>query len=300
MRSDDERWPALDSPAWGPTRQTLHRYLQIVGKIRMALVPSRHHWEHTTLRPAIRGLTTGPMPCGHGELEISFDLVTHRLVVLTSDGRERSFALGQRPSCADFYADLFAVLDDLGLHVSIRPVPYDLGEGPAFAVDTVHRSYDAAAVRAYWRVLAGTERVLTEFASRFAGEASQVLLFWHLLDLSYTRHTRTTSKVNAEVTEQVIGFGFTPGDERGIPYPAFFSSTAPDPGRLVEHELAPEQARWTSVGSGHRAVLAYEAMRASSDPDRTLLAFFESAYLAGARASAWDVAAHSRVLPRTP
>jgi hypothetical protein len=298
------RWPSLSYDEWGPTRQTLHRYLQLVGKIRMSLVPSRYRWGHTTLQLATRGLTTGPMPYGEGEVEILFDLLDHRLLVLTSDGRERTFHLGSRPACADFYGDLFAALDDLGLQVDINPVPYDLGEGPPFPEDTIHRTYDAEAVTDYWRVLAGTEHVLSEFASEFAGEASPVQLFWHLMDLSYTRHAAPRDAVltseegvaRGDAT-QVIGFGFSPGDERDIAYPAFHSYTAPEPERLVDEPLEPEQAQWRGVGSSHRAVLPYDAMRMTSDPSRTLLDFYRSAYLAGARTAGWDVAAHSTGLP---
>lgn len=66
-----EAWPSLPYEDWEPTKQTLHRYAQIVGKIRMALMPFRNHWWHVTLRPAIRGLTTGPMPFGGREVEIA-------------------------------------------------------------------------------------------------------------------------------------------------------------------------------------------------------------------------------------
>jgi Family of unknown function (DUF5996) len=284
-RDEHARWPSLSYDDWRPTRQTLHRYLQMVGKIRMSLVPFRHHWWHTTLQLDTRGLTTGPMPYGDGEVEIVFDLLHHRLLVLTSDGRDRMFDLGARPTCADFYRDLFGALDDLGLKVDIHPVPYDLGEGPAFPEDTIHGHYDADAVTAYWRVLAGTEHVLGDFASDFAGEASPVHLFWHLLDLSYTRHSGSPGAV--------IGFGFSPGDERDLPYPAFFSYTAPEPERLAEQPLEPGSAQWRDIGSGHRAVLNYDDMRATSDPHQTLLDFYRSAYLAGARTAGWDVAAHS-------
>ena len=132
-------------------------------------------------------------------------------------------------------------------------MPYDLGS-PSFPEDTVHRSYDAGAVTAYWRVLAGTERVLTEFASRFTGEASPVHLFWHLLDLSYTRHSGT----------QVMGFGC--GDQPDAPSPAFHYYIAPEPERLVEQSLDPVQAQWRDVGSGHRALLPYDVLRATSAP----------------------------------
>ena len=50
--SSSATWPALPYGDWEPTKQTLHRYAQIVGKIRMALVPSRNHWWHVTLLPA--------------------------------------------------------------------------------------------------------------------------------------------------------------------------------------------------------------------------------------------------------
>ncbi len=44
MPHELESWPALPYQEWEPTKQTLHRYMQIVGKIRMALVPFRNHW----------------------------------------------------------------------------------------------------------------------------------------------------------------------------------------------------------------------------------------------------------------
>lgn len=76
-------WPALPYEAWEPTKETLHRYAQIVGKVRMALMPFRNHWWHVTLLPATRGLTTGPMPYGSRWVEIALDLLDHRLVVTT-------------------------------------------------------------------------------------------------------------------------------------------------------------------------------------------------------------------------
>jgi uncharacterized protein DUF5996 len=302
-RSTPARWPSLSSDEWEPTRQTLHRYLQMVGKVRMALVPFRHHWWHTTLQLATRGLTTGPMPYRDGEVEISFDLLDHRLLILTSDGRERRVDLGARPACADFYRDLFDALDELDVRVHIRPVPYDLGEGPAFPEDTVHRSYEADAVTAYWRVLADTGQVLTDFASGFTGEASPVHLFWHLLDLSYTRHPRRPGPLVVgddgvpRDDTQVVAFGFSPGDQRGIAFPAFYSYAAPEPAQLAEHPLEPVQAQWRDIGSGHRAVLAYDTLRSAADPHRTLLDFYQSAYLAAARAAGWDVAAYSTGVP---
>jgi hypothetical protein len=48
-------WPSLPYADWEPTKQTLHRYTQIIGKVRMALTPPLNHWWHVTLLPPRAG-----------------------------------------------------------------------------------------------------------------------------------------------------------------------------------------------------------------------------------------------------
>ena len=209
---------------------------------------------------------------------------------------ERTLQLGHRPACADFYEDVFAALHEVGVDVEIHAKPFDLGDSPAFADDTIHDAYDRDAVTRFWRILAATEHVLAEFASRFNGKASPIQLFWHSFDLAHARYSgrpapiaEDADRVAAEAySHEVIAFGFWPGDDRRTPYPAFYSYTAPEPDDLARQPLAPTQAEWQDTGNGSLAVLPYDAARISSDPHRTLLDFFESAYLAGARAAGWD------------
>jgi hypothetical protein len=292
-------WPALPYSEWEPTKQTLHRYMQIVGKIRMALVPFRNHWWHVTLLPATRGLTTGPMPVDDRDVEIEFDLLDHRLLMATSDGEERVLELGRRPACADFYHDVFAALHELRVHVEIHSEPFDLGDSPPFPADRIHDSYDQDAVTRYWRILVGTEHVLSRFASRFNGKASPIHLFWHSFDLAHARYSGRPAPVSDgadRVTAQaysheVIALGFWPGDDRHTPQPAYYSYTSPEPNGLTNESLQPVEAGWQGTGSGSLAVLPYDAVRTASDPGGTLLDFFESAYQAGAGRAGWDTAA---------
>jgi Family of unknown function (DUF5996) len=113
-------WPPLPYEEWKPTKETLHRYAQIVGKVRMSLVPFRNHWWHVTLYVSARGVTTGPMPSGDLTVEIELDVVDHRVVVRTSEGRTESFALRDGLSCARFYGGLFSALRKVGVEVEIR------------------------------------------------------------------------------------------------------------------------------------------------------------------------------------
>src|SRR5215475_11434718 len=54
-------WPSLPLDAWLPTRETLHRYTQIVGKVQLALTPMVNHFWNVALRVTARGLSTSAL-----------------------------------------------------------------------------------------------------------------------------------------------------------------------------------------------------------------------------------------------
>src|SRR5690606_13550156 len=142
------------------------------------------------------------------------------------------------------------------------------------------------------QVLRSSTVVLEEFAGRFNGKQSPTHLFWHSFDLALARFSGRAAPVRegaghveAEAySHEVIAFGFWPGDDQ-VPYPAYYSYTAPAPAGLTEQHLPPE-ASW-NAGSG-TAVLPYDAVRTAADPTTTLLGFLEDAYRAGARTAGWD------------
>ena len=289
-------WPPLDYPEWRETKETLHRFAQIVGKLRMRLVPFRNHWWHVTLAVSARGLATGPMPFGDLTLDTEFDFVEHRLRIRTSEGRTTGFRLQDGLSTAEFFTRFVAALYEAGVAVELDPKPFDLGDSPAFPDDTAHASYDADAVVRFWTVLRRTEEVLARLASEFVGKASPTHLFWHSFDLAHGRFsgrrapaTSGADPVSAEAySHEVIAFGWWAGDERTTPFPAFYSYTAPEPAGLREQPLEPAQAEWIDTGTGSLALLPYDAVRELADPAGAVLAFYRSAYVAGATLAGWD------------
>src|SRR3989304_3757688 len=62
----DPRLPALPLQAWEDTKTTVHLYLQIVGKIRMTMMPRKNHWSNLTLYVSPRGATTHAIPFADG------------------------------------------------------------------------------------------------------------------------------------------------------------------------------------------------------------------------------------------
>src|SRR5215218_4425181 len=110
--------PELPTAAWRETYATLHLWSQIIGKIRLVRSPWLNHSWHVALYVTARGLTTSPIPDGERSFQIDLDLVSHRLGVLSSDGRSGGFAL-EPQSVAAFFGRLMAELDQLGHRVEI-------------------------------------------------------------------------------------------------------------------------------------------------------------------------------------
>jgi len=295
-----EPFAAMPLEQWQDTKNTVHRFCQVVGKIRLACAVRRNHWWNAPFHLTGRGITSRPMGQADGNpiFTIDFDFVGHSLVVTTVDGRAVSFPLYGR-SVAAFYDDTLRALESLGVRVDIElPHPFDLPDaGRPFAEDTEHAAYDPVLVTRYWQILSQVNLLLEEFAAGFSGKTSPVHHFWHTFDIACTRFSERRVDQPAEAdpvtreaySREVVSFGFWFGDDT-FPEPAFYSYTAPEPDGLDREPLVPEVARWVPQRGSHLAVLRYDDARAQADPRAAVLAFYESAYQAGARLAGWDVA----------
>jgi hypothetical protein len=283
--------PELHLADWRATKDTLHLYSQIVGKVRLATTPPRNHWWNVPLYVDVRGLTTRRLHHHDTTFEIAFDFVDHAVVIRTGDGRTRSFPLRDGLSVAEFDARLHAVLGELGVDVRIKEQPFGVPMTTPFPEDLTHASWDRDAIERFGRILDWSDSVLEEFSGRFTGKTSPVHLFWHGFDLAVTRFSgRPAAPIDADpvtqeaYSQEVISFGFWAGDDT-IGDAAYYSYTAPEPAGLREQPLS--AGEWIEFGSGSLAILPYETVRTATDPREQLLAFLQSTYEAGARLAAW-------------
>ena len=288
-------FPPLPLEEWKETKNTLHLFLQIVGKIRLSLFPHINHWWNVSLYVSPRGLTTRTIPYNDDSFEIEFDFINHELVIITSDGSKKSFSLYNGLTIAEFYKNIFANLSELGIKTKIKAVPYKTFCTDPFETDTIHSSYDKKYIERFKDILTGINGIFEEFRGKFIGKSTPVHIFWHSFDLALTRFSGKPALVwegagmvdREAYSHEVISFGFWAGDD-DIPAPAFYSYTAPEPKGLTDEPLSPESAYWGSIHGGAIALLMYENMRKSESPQKTLLDFLESAYQAGANRAGWD------------
>jgi hypothetical protein len=290
--------PPLPYAEWRQTKDTLHLWAQIVGKVKLASTVPSNHWWNVPLYVDAWGLTTRMLRRNGVVFSVEFDFVDHLLVVRTAEGHTDSFPLHDGLSVAEFDAHFHDLLHRRGIDVDILELPFGVPITTPFPKDREHASYQQEYVVAYWNALVWVDGVLGEFSSWFAGKSSPVHLFWHSLDLAVSRFCGRSaptpdgadSVTREAYSEEVISFGFWPGDDE-VPEASFYSYTHPEPDGLREQPLVPAAADWLERGGGSLAVLPYDAVRESRDPRATLLAFLDSAYRAGAGLREWDVEA---------
>jgi Family of unknown function (DUF5996) len=292
-------WPRLPVESWQATRDTVHLWTQIVGKIRLALAPPANQWWNVPLYVNSVGLTTSLMPYRGFGIEIIFDFVGHELLIRTTQPAARTMALKPR-SVADFFAELQSHLADLGVDVAINPTPVELVEAIPFADDTGHASYDADAMHQFWVSLVSAHRVFSRFRGEYGGKGSPVHFFWGAFDLATTRFSGRTAPrhpggvpncpdwVMVEAyNEEVSSCGYWPG---GTAEGTFYSYAYPEPPGFREHPVQPNDAYYDETLQ--EFVLPYASVRAAADPDQYLLKFLRSTYHAATASAEWPYTAH--------
>ena len=76
-----ELFPPIPLVEWRDTKETLHRFVQIVGKIRLAASVRRNHWWNLPFHVTGRGITTRPMGQVGGNPIFTIDFDSQRDLV---------------------------------------------------------------------------------------------------------------------------------------------------------------------------------------------------------------------------
>jgi hypothetical protein len=284
-------WPPLPYHEWRETRDTLHMYAQVLGKLRLALSPFEPEWSNVALYVTARGLSTSTMPVGLRSIDAELDLIDHVLVIRSSDGAVERRPLGG--AVADFYHDATAALQRLDVEVAISVLPSEVSDPIPFPDDRTHQTYDAGHASRFHRVLSMVDLVTKQHHAGFWGRTTPVHFFWGSFDLALTRFSGkrvepppgagTIARFGGDAEQ--ICVGWWPGDER-IPDAAFYAYGYPKTPGLEHAQVQPEAAAWNAAAG--EFLLPYDAVRAQADPRQAVLDFYGSTYDAAAKLLGWD------------
>jgi hypothetical protein len=255
-----------------------------------------HSW-HVTLYVSPRGLTTQSIPNGDRSFQIDFDFIAHQLIITCSSGGSQTMDLYPR-TVASFYKELFEKLALLDIDVTIYAKPNEIDPAIPFAEDEVHQSYDKVQIAHFHKALLNMNTIFTKFRAGFSGKCSPVHFFWGAFDLAVTRFSgrraplhpggapNMPDRVMQEAySHEVSSCGFWPGSDQ-FPHPAFYAYCYPTPATFGTQPVKPAEAFYsTEMGE---FFLKYEDVRNAADPEKALMDFLETTYIAAANTGNWD------------
>src|SRR6185312_8538548 len=142
------------------------------------------------------------------------------------------------------------------------------------------------------------DRVFKQFRTGFLGKASPVHFFWGSFDLAVTRFSGRAAPrhpggvpalpdaVACEAySHEECSAGFWPGSGP-VTEPAFYSYAYPAPEGFSAAKVKPGAAFWSKeLGE---FILPYDAVRTAKEPERELMAFLQSTYVAAADLAKWE------------
>ena len=299
--SNELLWPGLNYGDWKETYRTLHRWTQIVGKIRLSKSPWINHSWSATFYVSADGLTTGLIHDQDHEktrsFSIEFDFIRHLLRISCSDGKKKEIPLVSE-SVASFYGRCSGLLHEIDIEFEINEHPNELIDSIPFSEDQVHCHYEPEYAHRFWRILLQADRVMKNFRSLFIGKSSPVQFFWGSFDLAVTRfsgrrapeHPGGVPHLPDLVTREAYSHeesscGFWPGNDL-VPYPAFYSYVYPEPKGFSSTRVNVSGAFYDP--KLREFLLPYDRVRLASNPDEMVLKFFQSTYDAAADLGSWD------------
>lgn len=290
-------WPKLEYRTWKPTYETLHRWLQIAGKLRLCKSPWTNHSWNTTFYLTARGLTTSTIPLEDRTMTLDFDFFDHQLQIMDSRGKKHIIPL-KNESVADFYSRFMEGLKAMDVEATFEPVPNEVADATPFDQDYTHATYDQNAANQWFQVLVRCHNVFQEFRSNFVGKSSPVHFFWGSFDLAVTRfsgrrapeHPGGIPNLSDEVvreaySHEVMSCGFWPGNE-AYPHAAFYAYAYPEPTGFNKAHIEPEEAFYHP--DLKEFILPYEVVRTSTKQAETLMKFLNSSYRSVANIGGWD------------
>ena len=202
---------------------------------------------------------------------------------------------------AEFYADVMIALKELGLEITINPMPSEIADCIPFDQDTMHASYDADYANRFWRVLLRAHEVFAHFRTGFLGKDQPGAFLLGQLrsggDAVFRAQRAAPSRRRAASARRGGAGGlFARGPSAGfwpgggaIDYPAFYSYAYPAPEGFAAAKVKPAEAFFSKeLGE---FILPYDAVRNARDPDSALMEFLQSTYEAAADLAKWDRAA---------
>jgi len=256
--------PKLDYKNFYITRDKIHNFAIVLGKIREQLSPVQRDYWHISLRVKPQGLTTTPINTENGqEFEIVLNLIKHKVEIINGNKNYWSEDLVAL-SVPRLIKLILAELKKMGIDIDLKIKNLnreDLGE------------YNLVQAENLWNAYYFVYNVFSEFRKELDFELSPIQIWPHHFDISFSQYTGNKVKdpKNPEIENmEQITYGFLTGDTT-INEPYFYVISYPNIKNLSDNKLDNDAFWYDEDWQG--AILKYQDLYSSPNFNRKLLSF---------------------------
>jgi len=249
------------------TRATLHAYSKALGTLPQAHIAKHPKWWHISLKVRPAGLTIDNvgLPSG-GLLNGWVDMRTHEVVIETSHGDRKGFAMGAGMTGTEMADAIIDHVSGFGLEAEYVRKDFENDEAT---------SYNPDHAGTYWTALSNASKVLEAQRAGLTGELGPVQFWPHGFDLAFEWFGTKKVEYEGTMLPSQLNLGFY---SAGDPY--FYSVPWPFDEALLTGP-APGAGRWTN-DPFQGSVLDYGAVADREDGAEIVAAYAKGAYEAAA------------------
>lgn len=284
----------LNYPDWQRTADTLHMYLQTIGKIKLARCDKRPERAHVRMYLTADGLTTGIVLGDASPFEISLNMRAHYVEAHNSKGKRICFPLEDGFSVAAFYKQMMHALEYIGSPTQINVRSQEFYDPVDLDDDEKHHSYDKNAVSLFLDNLHFAYGALMKFISPFRGKINIPAYYFGTMDLSCIVYSGEPAPYGLDTVissrafdERNCEFGFWPGDSHAAE-PSFYALPYPFVNNIEGNEamLHPDKAVFTPEKS--EFFLTLKDAFSYKDPTDAVVSFLRSSFDITQKLKKWD------------
>lgn len=272
----------LNYPDWRDTADTLHMFLQLIGKVKLERCDKRPEWAHARLFLTIDGLTTGIIPGDKAPFEIALNIRKHQMWFRNLKGRNTFIPLKDGLTVASFYRQMMRALEYIGSPTTVNIRPQEFYDPVEFDKDEKHHSYKEEAVLIFFNNLHFAHKVMKKYLSPFRGKIDFPAYYFGTMDLSCTLYSGepapfpTNGIISSHAfDERDCEFGFWPGDNN-YPKPAFFILPYPFISNIKGNDNILEPSKAIFTAGKNEFFLTLEDAFSYQDPEEAVIRFFRS------------------------
>ena len=251
-----------------PTRQTLHRFANVIGVIPRTHAAFHPQWWHISLRVTEQGLKTAVMPHPDGgTFWLEMDLRQHNILLQTSYGGTQAFRMTTGLTGTVMGDQVLTAVTNLGLAGSYAR--------EKFASDKTHE-YDPDQAENFFATLTNIHRIFADHRATLTGKMGPIQVWPHGFDMAFEWFgTRVeTHEEHGEIKEMPsqINLGFYPG---GDPY--FYCNPWPFAADQLLNKPLPTGAVWHTEG-WQGSTLAYQELVGDAQAEARLRAYAQTVF----------------------